>query len=97
MKPIFVKNSILAKMIRVEAIVIYPFVFFASKNPSATLIRHESVHLDQVQRLGFCAFYFHYMKEYFFNRVRRMNHYDAYRAISFEREAYEKENKSADG
>lgn len=97
MKPIFVKNSSIAKLIRVEAIVIYPFVFFASENPSSILVNHESVHLDQVKRLGFWTFYFLYLKEYILNRVQRMSHYEAYRAISFEREAFEKQNRSEDG
>jgi len=54
----------------------------------AVLLRHELVHVRQMARLGVLAFLVRYLGEYLANRVRRMGHDAAYRAISFEREAF---------
>lgn len=52
------------------------------------LLRHELVHVRQMERLGVVVFLLRYLGEYIANRVRRMGHDAAYRAISFEREAF---------
>ena len=44
-----------------DAIVLYPYVFFREKFPPADLIKHELVHVKQVQRLGWFKFYFLYL------------------------------------
>jgi hypothetical protein len=56
-----------------------------------TLLRHELVHVRQMERLGVVRFLARYLGEYAANRLRRMGHDAAYRAISFEREAFEAE------
>lgn len=91
LKPIFIKNSLLAKLLKVEGIVLYPFVFFSAKSPVDRVIHHEMIHVVQVQRVGFFSFYFLYLKEYIACRLKGMDHSKAYRSISFEVEAYEKE------
>jgi hypothetical protein len=53
-----------------------------------TLLRHELVHVRQMERLGIFVFAVRYLGEYVANRFRRMGHGAAYRAISFEREAF---------
>jgi hypothetical protein len=52
------------------------------------LLRHELVHVRQMEEHGVFVFLVRYLGEYLANRVRRMGHDAAYRAISFEREAF---------
>ena len=51
------------------------------------LVRHELEHVRQIRRQGILRFYLAYLFEYGRNRVRGMSGVEAYRAISFEREA----------
>lgn len=81
-------NSLLCKVLRVNGITLYPFVFVRSQAPGKILLNHERIHFEQVKRLGFWRFYFLYLKEYLSNRRRGLGHYQAYREISFEKEAY---------
>jgi hypothetical protein len=53
-----------------------------------SILRHELVHVRQIQRLGLFRFYWSYVREYVSNRRRGMNAADAYRAISLEEEAF---------
>lgn len=55
------------------------------------LLRHELVHVRQVQRLGLVRFYVLYVVEFFRNLRAGMNASEAYRRISFEVEAFEAE------
>lgn len=90
---IVVKNSKLAKVLKVEGIVLYPYVFFAEKDPNHILINHEMIHIEQIKRIGVLRFYLSYMWQYFSNRLNGLGHYQAYMAISFEKEAYENQTK----
>lgn len=58
---------------------------------SPALLRHELVHQEQIDRHGIPRFYFSYFREYVINLWRLRGHYAAYRTISFEKEAYERE------
>lgn len=91
MRTIVVKKSMIAKILGVEAIVLYPFIFCRSSSPSSRLITHELVHIEQIKRHGVLCFYWLYLKEYFHLRTKRMSHYEAYSSISFEKEARERE------
>ena len=51
------------------------------------LLRHEIEHVRQINRLGFVRFYIRYGVEYARNRLAGMKSYEAYRSISFERDA----------
>lgn len=90
---IIIKNSIIPKILKVDAIVLHPFIFFADKKPKQTLINHELIHVEQIKRDGFLKFYFGYLREYSLHRLQKMNHDQAYRSISYEKEAYEEEKK----
>ena len=81
------KGTIL-KLLKINAIVLYPFVLYCDPEPSEEITKHEEVHLEQIRRLGVIKFYTRYVLEYFQGRKRGMSHYQAYRNISFEREAY---------
>ncbi len=78
------------RLIRAEAIVLYPYVLFAQPRQkiSASVLRHELVHVQQVRRLGWFRFYFAYLAEYSRHLWRLRDHFQAYLAISFEAEAY---------
>ncbi len=89
---ILIKNSRVARLLSVHAIVLYPFIFFADKNPDQVLLNHELIHVDQIKRHGVLKFYYLYLKEYFLLRLKGKKHYEAYKGISFEEEAYRKQN-----
>lgn len=55
------------------------------------IFTHEQVHLEQIQKVGVIRFYFQYVIEYIGNLFKYRNHDQAYRNISFEKEAYESE------
>ena len=76
-------------------ITLFPFVLIAPHVPfSRRLFIHERIHLRQQAELLVLPFYFLYLLEYIFGRLRKKSHYQAYRAISFEREAYENDRNS---
>ena len=72
----------------IRGIVLYPFIFFSPQKPDAELVQHEFIHWQQIKTIGFVPFYFHYLREYFHGRRRGLSHHQAYREISFEKEAY---------
>jgi len=78
----------------VAAITLGRRIWIARALPPAELeilLRHELVHVRQMERLGVPAFLLRYLGEYARNRLRGMDHDAAYRAISFEREAFRAE------
>lgn len=72
------------------AITLFPFMFLRYKKleEDTILINHERIHLRQQAELLVVFFYLWYVTEYLFRLVKHSNHSDAYRNISFEREAY---------
>jgi hypothetical protein len=74
----------------VQAIVLYPFVFFSAPRElvSEAVICHEMIHVRQVRRHGWVPFYVKYLWEYFSLRAKGAGKREAYHGISFEREAY---------
>lgn len=67
---------------------LWPFILLAMPRPSARLLNHERIHLRQQLELLILPFYVWYGLEYLWRRLRSGSHDAAYRAISFEREAY---------
>lgn len=53
---------------------------------SATTLNHEAIHTAQMRELLYAGFYLCYLVEWFVRLFRKGN---AYRNISFEREAYD--------
>ncbi|UKM64807.1 hypothetical protein GSB9_01364 [Flavobacteriaceae bacterium GSB9] len=74
-------------------IALFPFVFIKSKHfaKNRVLLNHERIHLRQQLELLVIPFYIFYVLEFairlFYYKSRKM----AYKNISFEREAYQKE------
>lgn len=76
------------RRIKINAIVLYPFVLYCDAHPSEELMKHERVHLKQIKRDGVFYFYLRYLWEYFSARKRGLSHDMAYRNISYEKEAF---------
>ena len=60
---------------------------------SPTLLRHELIHQEQIDRHGIARFYLIYLRDYLLNLYRLRNHDAAYRNIPFEKEAFERQNE----
>ena len=58
------------------------------------LLRHELVHVRQVNAHGFFGFVWRYTTEFLRHLRRERNVHRAYRSISFEVEAWEEENRT---
>lgn len=62
-----------------------------SKNPSAVIINHERIHLQQQLELLIVFFYVWYVSEWIYYYFKFGNWWAAYHAIRFEKEAYANE------
>ncbi len=73
-----------------SGISLYPFIIVSSFEQigSTTLLNHEKIHLRQQMELFIVFFYIWYLFEFLIKWLRMGSKYQAYRAISFEREAY---------
>jgi hypothetical protein len=76
----------------INGIVLWPFIFYADREPSTQVRKHEAIHLAQIRRTGVARFYGTYLFEYGRGRIGGLSHDEAYRNISFEREAYENQH-----
>ncbi|WP_338872063.1 hypothetical protein WBJ53_27005 [Spirosoma sp. SC4-14] len=74
-----------------DGMALFPFILVRKPNPGPILLNHERIHLRQQAELGILPFYLWYSIEYLFRRFHYRNHYEAYRNISFEREAFSNE------
>ncbi|MCK8491194.1 hypothetical protein M0L20_04975 [Spirosoma sp. RP8] len=74
-----------------DGMALFPFILVRKPNPGAVLLNHERIHLRQQAELGILLFYIWYGVEYFVRRLHYREHYEAYRNISFEREAFANE------
>jgi hypothetical protein len=83
----------LLKIAKTDAIVLYPFLLHKDKTMSNTLLNHERIHFDQIKKYGLLFFYFDYLRQYLKMRIKGMSHNDSYKGISYEKEAYENQNK----
>jgi|SRR5581483_4386264 len=59
------------------------------------LLRHELVHVRQIERLGWFRFYFTWVREYLGNRRRGDSSHQAYRRISLEQQAFAAEENES--
>lgn len=71
-------------------ITLYPFVILRYKKmqTNLVLINHERIHLKQQLELLIVIFFIWYGFEFLIRLIIYKNKYEAYRNISFEREAY---------
>ena len=84
---------IILKKLPANAMAIFPFIFVhKSAIPiGEKLLNHERIHLQQQRELLIIPFYIWYGLEYLFYNIKFRNHNKAYRAIRFEKEAYNNE------
>lgn len=77
-----------------SAMAVYPFILVKHKEMqnNAVLINHERIHHRQQLELLILPFYILYLFNYLYHLVRLRNHFQAYKNIVFEREAYAMEN-----
>jgi hypothetical protein len=68
-------------------ITIFPFIFVKRLN-NVRLINHEKIHIRQQLELLIIPFFVIYGIEWLINKLSGMKNDDAYRNISFEKEAY---------
>lgn len=61
---------------------------------SDTTLNHESIHTQQMKEMLYIPFYICYVVEWIVRLLIVRNSHKAYRAISFEREAYENQGNS---
>lgn len=73
-----------------SGITIFPFVFLKHKGlkKDEALLNHENIHLKQQLELLIVPFYMFYGVEFLVRYVQYKNWQEAYRNISFEREAF---------
>lgn len=78
----------------VQGVALYPFILLKYRHlrKDKYLMNHEEIHLQQQKELLVLPFYLLYLGNYIVNLFRYRNHYEAYRNISFEREAYANEH-----
>lgn len=81
------------KMLKVNGIALFPFIFLRKNEDkkNKVLINHEKIHLRQQIELLVVFFYVWYVVEYYYWFFKKKDPFQAYRSISFEREAYDKE------
>jgi len=74
---------------------VFPFVILRERKDAtqADLLRHERIHIRQQLELLVLPFFVWYLLEYLVRLVKCRNRLEAYRNISFEREAYENEKR----
>lgn len=77
-----------------SAINLFGFVFVRKefKPIYEITIRHEAIHTVQMRELLYILFYIWYVLEWLFRLIQYEDSKEAYRNISFEREAYEKQD-----
>lgn len=76
--------------LKVNGMALFPFILVKLEKSKADklLIRHEIIHLRQQLELLVLPFYIFYLVNYLYNRMIYSDHYEAYKNIVFEREAY---------
>lgn len=76
-----------------RGITIFPFVIVGdvSDREDVVMVNHERIHIRQQLELFILPFFIFYIVDYGIGLIRYRNRAEAYRNISFEREAYAKE------
>lgn len=76
-----------------RGLTLFPFVFMADKEDklNVVFINHEKIHIRQQLELLVLPFYIWYFLEFLVRWFQYKNTFEAYKNISFEREAYSNE------
>ena len=86
-------QKIIFEKLHVNGMTLFPFILINNKEllEDKIFINHEHIHLRQQLELAILPFYILYLLNYLLNRIKYKDHYNAYRNICFEREAYSNE------
>jgi hypothetical protein len=76
---------------KIQGITLFPFIIVRPKKPNMTLLNHERIHIRQQLELLILPFYIWYVGEWLYHYAHCRHGWQAYRRISFEREAYDNE------
>ena len=107
MKPIFIYSDkfldSISWFMRVGGVSIFPIVVLREKHKdpkhpvrfvkSVNIHRHETIHFRQQLEMLVIPFYIWYAVEFLVKFIMYKDYNKAYRSISFEREAYDNEDK----
>ena len=76
-----------------RGLTLFPFVFMADKDDklNVVFINHEKIHIRQQLELLILPFYIWYFLEFLVRLFQYKDKFEAYKNISFEREAYSNE------
>jgi len=82
------------KNTKINGITLFPFIILRNTKDrfNKILINHEKIHLRQQIEMLVVPFYIWYILEYSIRYLQVRNKQNAYRNISFEREAYENDS-----
>ena len=71
----------------------FPFVFlkYRKDTDNEVLLNHEKIHIKQQLEMLVVPFFIWYLFEFLYRLIQYRNSQEAYRNISFEREAYDNE------
>lgn len=80
----------------VSGITLFPFIILKDKESlnKPNLIQHEQIHIRQQLELLVIFFYLWYIIEYLIKRIKTGSWREAYKNISFEKEAYAHQHDS---
>lgn len=71
---------------------LFGILFTKCETLSPQLLNHETIHTRQMQEMLYIFFYLWYIIEYLIKRFFNSSQKSAYKALSFEREAYANED-----
>jgi len=83
------------KLLRVNAVTKKECILIASPSEpfDEVLLKHELIHIYQIRKIGYVKWKARYLKEYLAARLKGKSHATAYYQISFEVEAFTKEEE----
>lgn len=90
------QGNFIPRLLKADAIVLWPFVLFADEKPRLETVAHEFIHMKQIWRDTAVKFYLWYAIEYIVGRLDGKSHYESYRQISYELEAFSKQKEFAE-
>lgn len=70
------------------AINLFGYVFTKKDKLSKIALTHEAIHTAQMEEMMYVFFYVWYVVEFICKLIKLKNWHKAYRAVSFEKEAY---------
>ncbi|MGY3054542.1 hypothetical protein ACVWYG_002749 [Pedobacter sp. UYEF25] len=88
---------LVVKVLPAFGMALFPFILLKSEahKNNKVLINHENIHLRQQLELFILPFYVLYLSNYLINRLKYKGHYEAYKNIIFEKEAFHNERDLA--